>query len=165
MSCTGTWPWVGARCLSFDSGLAGALHVTEAGTSGPGLSSGANGNEVVAVSQVVAVLLEYLLTGAGGSRTLAQCQGTCRTPVTVGVASPSSGDFDFAGPNTDGVMLGCALAGVVLDDDSPFAPILGEIGLERVCDADWLKFESGVCTSSESGVASVASLAAVAFSP
>lgn len=28
----------------------------------------------------------------------------------------------------------------MLDDDSPFVAMFRELGLERVCDADWLRF-------------------------
>ena len=44
------------------------------------------------------------------------------------------------------------LAAVVIDDDSPFVGLFQELGLlERVCDADWVRFSSSSSSSSGSG--------------
>lgn len=150
------------RCLSFDNGLAGAIHVTEAEALDVGCTATA----------VLALLLQPLLSGTGASQTPAPCQGVCRNPSGVALASPSLGEgeqvasiggaFDLASMNTVGGMKGCALAGVVVDEAWPFVPLLGKIGLERVCDADWVRFEPtssastvGECGGVASGVASL----------
>lgn len=33
------------------------------------------------------------------------------------------------------------LPGIVIDDDSPFVELFRDLGLQRVCDADWVRFE------------------------
>lgn len=44
------------------------------------------------------------------------------------------------------VSVGC-FRGVVLDDASPFVGLFRELGLERVCDADWVRFEQASVSS------------------
>ena len=59
----------------------------------------------------------------------------------------------FAGSSarSGGGVKGC-LAAVVIDDDSPFVGLFQELGLlERVCDADWVRFSSSSSSSSGSG--------------
>lgn len=151
------------RCLSFDNGLAGAIHVTEAGALDAGCTATA----------VVALLLQPLLSGTGASQTPAPCQGVCSNPSRVVLDSSSSGEgeqdasiggaFGLASMNTVGGMEGCALAGVVVDEAWPFVPLLEEIGLERVCDADWVRFEPNSSASCGGIAGCVAPLSAVMF--
>lgn len=40
-----------------------------------------------------------------------------------------------------------SVEGFVLDDDSPFLEVFQELRLERVCDADWIRFEPSALSS------------------
>lgn len=73
------------------------------------------------------------------------------------------GAFGLASANTVGRMEGCALTGVVVDEAWPFVPLLEKIGLERVCDADWIKFEPNSSASCGGIAGGIAPLPAVMF--
>lgn len=73
------------------------------------------------------------------------------TPATLGGAGTarSAGDFGtsenqpgLSAPSTQRDSSRFGLAAVVIDDASPLANVFQELGLlERVCDADWVRFE------------------------
>ncbi|CAN0026924.1 unnamed protein product [Scytosiphon promiscuus] len=168
-----------AWSLSFDCGLAGALHVSPSSQGmpvphqphGAAPSSGggyrANGeregnSDNFSTHNLVLALLTPLLSQSAGTEGV-DPNVSDRNPSPLG---ESGGDGDAtpaaqhnlgpAGPparsekigSSDsssgggGGEVGAGLDGVVLDDDSPFARLFRELDLlERVCDADWMRFE------------------------
>ncbi|CAM9728086.1 unnamed protein product [Ectocarpus sp. 13 AM-2016] len=164
-----------AWCLSFDNGLAGTLHIapqtTESGIPLPILPPLASGGEEegqFSPRNMVLALLGSLLARSPGTDCAANDTTTAPTDdeatrsfsdVTssteeqqVGLSGSSLAHGRGAG---GGVSVG--LEAVVVDDDSPFVGLFGELELfERVCDADWVRFEPlASCTSGASGVPAV----------
>lgn len=181
------------RCLSFDCGLAGALHVAPStkGTPVPNLppvaapssSSGNQGgkereseDDYFSPQNLVLAVLAPLLTrpsgtdgGAGdahvahgnfsalgdseGGREAVRPTQLGPSPEGTSARSEKAGDSSTSS-NSEGF----GLDGLVLDDDSPFVGLFRELELlERVCDADWLRFEPA-CSGSGSGSGRAATL-------
>lgn len=133
----------GCRCLSFDNGLAGALHV--ATPTHPSSPVGGEEDDLPLVAALVEALLgpptaelpTAELSIAEGAETI----GRGASAGVAGVGLPSV----VAQGRNDCAVKG-RLPGIVLDDDSPFVGLFRDLGLERVCDADWIRFEpAAVC--------------------
>lgn len=163
------------RCLSFDNGLAGALHIapqtTESGFPLPFLSPLASEGEEegqFSPRNMVLALLGSLLARPPGTDCAANNTPTARTDdeATRSVSDVASNTEEqrvgLSGSSLThgrgaggGVSVG--LEAVVVDDDSPFVGLFGELELlERVCDADWVRFEPlATCSSGASGAPAV----------
>lgn len=133
----------GCRCLSFDNGLAGALHV--ATPTHP--SSPVNGGEDDL--SLVAALVEALLgpptaqlpTAERSAAEMVETIGRGESAEVTGIGLPS-----VAAQTRNDCAVADRLPGIVLDEDSPFVGLFRDLGLERVCDADWVRFEpAAVC--------------------
>lgn len=144
--------------MSFDNGLAGALHVVT--PTRP--SSSVNGEEgdLSLVAALVAALLgppiAELPTTERSAAEVAETMGRSASAGGAGVGLPS-----VAAQSRNDCAVRGRLPGIVLDEDSPFVGLFRDLGLERVCDADWIRFEpAAVC-----GAPSVAGLGGSGESP
>lgn len=138
------------RCLSFDNGLAGALHVTGA-TADPGRST--PGEVEKSTCCLLYALLDALLAKATAETPPSLLQSSGSSASSNGAeagrdsAEPAAAVLGSLGSpageaTSDGGAVGDRLlAGVVIDEDLRFAALFRELGLERVCDADWVRFE------------------------
>ena len=133
----------GYRCLSFDNGLAGVLHVaTPTHPSSPGV----RGEDDF---PLIAALMEVLLGPPTAELPTAELSAV-EVEETIGEgASAGVMGLDLPGvvaQSRNDCALGGRLQGILLDDDSPYVRYFRDLGLERVCDADWVRFEpAAVC--------------------
>ncbi|CBN76620.1 expressed unknown protein [Ectocarpus siliculosus] len=164
-----------AWCLSFDNGLAGALYIAPQTTESglplpilPPLASGGQEEGQFSPRNMVLALLGSLLARPPGTDRAANNTPTARTDdeatrsVSDAASSTEEKQVGLSGSSLahgrgagGGVSVG--LEAVVVDDDSPFVGLFGELELlERVCDADWVRFEPLTsCSSGASGAPAV----------
>lgn len=129
---------VGCRCLSFDNGLAGALHVATP-TSSP--VSGGEDDFPLVTALVGALLGPPTAELPSAELSAAEVVETVGGYVSAGVSGLDLPGVVVAQSRNDCAAGGGRVPGIVLDDDSPFVGLFRELGLERVCDSDWLRFE------------------------
>lgn len=149
------------RCLSFDNGLAGALHVAPAHLLSPpppaplqSEERGEDGEDFSPQSLVLALLASLLAQPSDAELPIVRDNNSSsrdRLEVEGGEARESTTQrqpdvLDLSAKRRAG------LAAVVIDDESPFVGLFQELGLlERVCDADWVRFEHAVHRTSIGG--------------
>ncbi|CAM9369096.1 unnamed protein product [Ectocarpus fasciculatus] len=155
-----------AWCLSFDNGLAGALHIAPRTTSGEEEEKQEQEQEEGQFSRrnLVLALLGSLLARppgidcAGNSAPTACADDKATRSASEVSTSMEEKQLGLSGSSLaqglgagGGVSVG--LEALVVDDDSPFVGLFGELELlERVCDADWVRFEPlASCSSSSAG--------------
>lgn len=136
------------RCLSFDSGLAGALHVpgvppVAAEAAAAAAAAGvAEYSATTAREDATAIVLYLLLDPISQQQQKRAGNNSLSWPsLRVGSSACSRSASAANSSNSS-----CSSSGnsssraFVLDDNSPFVALFQELGLERVCDADWLRF-------------------------
>lgn len=127
------------RCLSFDNGLAGALHVAQS-------VDRREGEEGFSQKNLVLALLASLLVQQSDAELPIDRdhRGNSLDPLGVGGGGAQASTTQQYQPDTtdSSARRRAGLTAVVLDDKSPFVGLFQELGLlERVCDADWVRFE------------------------
>eukprot|EP00752_Nemacystus_decipiens_P001428 g1408.t1 len=137
-----------AWCLSFDNGLAGGLHVVKAPPPSPphpsleGVERGEEREGLSPQNLVLALLASLLVQPADpelkavGDTSGRNSLGAEGERARVSTAQHQPDVLDVSAQRRAGP------AAVVIDDESPFVGLFEELGLlERVCDADWVRFE------------------------
>lgn len=135
----------GCRCLSFDNGLAGALHVATPTHRSSSVSGEEEDNFPLVAALVEALLRPPTSELPTAELPTAELSAAEMAETAGGGASAGATGFGLPGVGAQsreyGAVGGARLPGIVLDDDSPFVGLFRDLGLQRVCDADWVRFE------------------------